>query len=347
MKKALLTTFATTALLLAGCSSNEEVASTEAGRIREDDLYEAMKNEPLEGGMTIGETVLQKLLIEDIFENEYGDEVTDEDVDNEFAESAEQFGGAEEYEEILEAQGMDPEVMRENIRLTLLMEAAIEDKVEITDEDLEEAYEAQKPVATVQHILVDNEEEANEIIDELDDGADFGDLVEEHTQDPGSMETEGVYSFTEGEMMPEFEEAALDLDEGETTDEPVETEAGFHIIRRLELEDEDESFEDQRDELEEQLLQGYTQDEAFMTELIGDLADDANVQISDDELAGAMSAYMEGEGEEAPEDEMNPEMPEEGDIEGAPGEEDEEPVDENDEEEEQDEDKEDNEDQDE
>ena len=292
MKKILLATLASSALVLTACSTSEEIASTEAGRIREDDLYEAMKSEQLQSGMTVGETVLQRLLIEDIFNHLYGDKVSDADVDAEFEVAAETYGGTEEYTEILEAQGMDVEFMKDNIRLTLLIREAVKANVEITDADLEEMYEDMKPAATVQHILVgkDDEELAKEIIAELEDGADFAELVAEHTTDPGSMATEGKYSFSEGEMVPEFEEASFALAEGETTTEPVETDHGFHIIRRLELDY--DALEDQRDELETILLESYIQDPEFMAGLISEMAVEANVQIADDELKGAMAAYM-------------------------------------------------------
>lgn len=291
MKKILLATLASSAFILTACSTSEEIASTEAGRIREDDLYEAMKNEQLQSGMTVGETVLQRLLIEDIFNHLHGDKVTDEDVDAEFEISAEAYGGAEAYTEILAAQGMDVDFIKENIRLTLLIREAVKENIEITEADLEEIYEEMKPDATVQHILVseDDEELAKEIIAELEDGADFAALVEEHTTDPGSMETEGKYSFNEGEMVPEFEEASFALAEGETTSEPVKSAHGFHVIRRLELDY--GSMEEQRDELEMALLESYIQDQEFMAGLISEMAIKANVQITDDELKGAMAAY--------------------------------------------------------
>ena len=320
MKKILLSTFATSALLLAGCSSNSEVASTEAGRIREEDLYEEMKDEPLQGGMTVGETVLQQMLLDDVFNHLYGDQVTDEDVDAEFEEAAEELGSVEEYEQLLEAQGIDVSYVKDNIRLTQLIRAAIEDNVEITEEELEEEYEEQKPFATVQHILVEDEETAQEVLDELDDGADFADLVEEYSQDPGSVETEGKYTFSEGEMVPEFEEATGELDEGETTSEPVETEMGFHVIHRLETEE--EPFEEQRDQLEVAVIDRYMNDEQFMSSLITDLADEANVQIADEDLSGAMAAYMPQEEEptDAPQDSTPEEAPAEGEqpAEGMP-----------------------------
>lgn len=298
MKKLLLSTFAASALLLAGCSNDPEVASTEAGRIREAELYEAMKDEPLQSGMTVGETVLQKLLMEDIFEHTYGDQVTDEDVDEEFAASAEQFGSVEDYESLLEMQGMDVDYIKDNIRLTLLIRAAVEDSVEVTDEEVESLYEEQRPDYTAQHILVEDEELAKDIIAQLEDGADFAELVEEHSTDPGSLDTEGKYTFSEGEMVPEFEEAVEALEVDETTSEPVKSDSGYHVIRRLELEY--APLEDQQEDLKAQVLDNYTNDEQFMSELVSKLAKEANVQIADDDLKGAMAAYMPQDEEEEP-----------------------------------------------
>ncbi len=300
MKKILFGALASSALLLSACSTSDEVASTEAGRIREDDLYEAMKNEQLQSGMTIGETVLQKMLIDQVFEHSYGDQVSDEKIDAELEEIAEQYGGIEEYEAIIEAQGMDLDAFKKDIRLTLLIQEAIKDHVEITDEEIEEAYEDLKPGATVQHILVEDEELAEDIIKQLEDGAEFSELVSEHTTDPGSMDTEGIYSFSEGEMVPEFEEAAFSLEEGETTTEPVESDHGYHVIRRLELDY--APLEEQREDLETVIIDGYTQDQEFMVGLVSELAEKANVRIADEELKGAMAMYMTPQSEETPEE---------------------------------------------
>lgn len=292
MKKILLSAFATSALLLAGCSDNgNEVASTEAGRIRELDLYEEMKSEPLQSGMTVGETVLQRMLLQDVFEHLYGDQVTEETVDAEFAESAEMFGTVEEYESLLEMQGIDLNYVKDNIRLTQLFRAGVSDRVEVTEEEIEQAYEDARPM-TAQHILVEDEETANDIIAQLEDGADFGELVEEYSQDPGSLETEGTYTFGVGEMVPEFEQAVQSLEVDELTAEPVQSDHGFHVIRRLELEEDYAAIEDQREALERSILDGYMNDPEFMAEMVTDLAKKANVQIADQDLAGAMAAYM-------------------------------------------------------
>lgn len=311
MKKILIGALASSALLLSACSTSDEVASTEKGRIREDELYEAMKNEQLQSGMTIGQTVLQKMLIEDIFEHLYGDQVSDETITEELEEVAEQYGGMDEYKEIIEAQGMDIEAFKKDIRMNLLIQEAIKDKVEITDAAIEEKYEELKPDATVQHILVEEEEEAKDIIDQLENGADFAELVTEYSQDPGSLDTEGTYSFSEGEMVPEFEEASFALEEGELASEPVKSDSGYHVIRRLELEY--APLDEQKEDLKTVIIDEYTQDQEFMVSLVSELAEKANVQISDDELKGAMAMYMTPEKteEESEEVEEEPEETEE------------------------------------
>lgn len=88
--------------------------------------------------------------------------------------------------------------------------------------------------ATVQHILVDDKETAVKIVDELNNGADFGDLIEEYNTDPGQRK-ESTYTFTYGEMVEAFEKAAFELEVNEYTAEPVKSNYGYHVIIRLPL----------------------------------------------------------------------------------------------------------------
>ncbi len=73
-------------------------------------------------------------------------------------------------------------------------------------------------------------------------GADFVELIKEYGQDPGLTEDpETGYYFTTGEMVAEFEEAAYALEENAISD-IVETPYGFHIIKRLPM---DETYVDE------------------------------------------------------------------------------------------------------
>lgn len=279
-------------LLLAGCASSPEVASTVAGRVREDELYERMKNEVTQSGMTFGEQMLQQILLEDILDHAYGDEVSDEDIDAELEREAEPYGGIEEFEEMIAMQGMSLDDVRNSVRTSLQVRAAIKDHVEITEEEIEEAYENYAIDSTVAHILVEDLGLAEEIIDELNDGADFGELVAEHTLDTGTIESDGELVLEPGRFVPEFEEAAMELEEGEFTQEPVESQFGYHIIKLVE-EGEKGTLEEERETIEAMILDSYMQDQAVVQEAIGELVRNANVQISDEDLTGAMQQFME------------------------------------------------------
>ena len=80
------------------------------------------------------------------------------------------------------------------------------------------------------HILVENEREAEKLLEQLHDGADFEELAEEHSKCPSAQSGGDLGWFGRGQMVQEFEEAAFDLDEG-TLSEPVQTEFGWHIIK--------------------------------------------------------------------------------------------------------------------
>jgi peptidyl-prolyl cis-trans isomerase C len=87
---------------------------------------------------------------------------------------------------------------------------------------------------TARHILVETSEEADEIYALLLDGADFGELARERSQDPGSGAAGGVLGAQErGVFVPPFDDAvwsaALD-----TVLEPVESDFGFHVIEVIE-----------------------------------------------------------------------------------------------------------------
>ena len=65
-------------------------------------------------------------------------------------------------------------------------------------------------------------------------GADFDELIAKHSKDEGSMYYPDGYVFTYGEMTPEFEKAAFNLDENEIS-KPVKSPYGYHIIKRMPL----------------------------------------------------------------------------------------------------------------
>jgi peptidyl-prolyl cis-trans isomerase C len=82
------------------------------------------------------------------------------------------------------------------------------------------------------HILVDNEQEAKNLIAKIKAGASFEDLAKQYSKDPGSGKKGGDLDWANpNAYVPEFAAAAQKLQKGQMTDQPVRTQFGWHIIR--------------------------------------------------------------------------------------------------------------------
>jgi peptidyl-prolyl cis-trans isomerase C len=82
------------------------------------------------------------------------------------------------------------------------------------------------------HILVDNEQQAKDLITKIKAGAKFEDLAKQYSKDPGSGKNGGDLDWANpSTYVPEFAAAAQKLQKGQMTDTPVHTQFGWHIIR--------------------------------------------------------------------------------------------------------------------
>ena len=102
-----------------------------------------------------------------------------------------------------------------------------------------------------QHILIESEEIAKDLLDQINQGADFSELAIANSKDTSSNEKGGDLGFFERDLMgAEFDEAAFAMSVGEVS-EIVSTDYGyFHIIKLTDIETETvQSFDDVREQL--------------------------------------------------------------------------------------------------
>jgi peptidyl-prolyl cis-trans isomerase C len=167
---------------------------------------------------------------------------------------------------VSEAPEDDPLAVRlhlENERRGTLAQQAVRARIaeEIDAAAIEAAYE--EAIADFEpetewrasHIIVPTEEQAQELREELDQGADFAELAREHSQDGAAARGGDLGWFGEGMMVPEFEEAAADMEEGEVRG-PIQTQFGWHLIRLEETrESEPPALEEVRPQIVDQIRQ--------------------------------------------------------------------------------------------
>ncbi|WP_162913236.1 peptidylprolyl isomerase [Rhodospirillaceae bacterium SYSU D60014] len=170
----------------------------------------------------------------------------------------------------------------------------------LTDEAVQQRYaervEDFEPVPEVRarHILVETKEEAEAIIEELKAGANFEELAQSRSTGPSGPEGGDLGYFVADQMVPEFAEAAFALEEGAITQEPVQTQFGWHVIK---VEDRREreapSLEEMRAEIEGELSQ------ELVTAFLADLREDAEIEKFIPETPPAAEAPAESPAEGA------------------------------------------------
>jgi peptidyl-prolyl cis-trans isomerase C len=128
------------------------------------------------------------------------------------------------------------DVQRQNTLIQALMRDEM-DKSPIKDADIQKAYDEQKAKAgakeyRARHILVDKEDEAKSIIDQIKKGAKFEDIAKKSSKDPGSGANGGDLDWAspDGYVKP-FSDAMTKLEKGKFTEAPVQTQFGWHVIR--------------------------------------------------------------------------------------------------------------------
>lgn len=133
------------------------------------------------------------------------------------------------------------EVQRQldNLRQDVLIRALIRDYLKanpVKDEEIKAEYEKVRKQAgdkeyRARHILVESEDDAKQIIDQLKKGAKFEELAKK-SKDTGSAQSGGDLDWnTPQTFVKEFSDAMVKLDKGKFTETPVKTQFGYHVIR--------------------------------------------------------------------------------------------------------------------
>ena len=164
----------------------------------------------------------------------------------------------EQLQDSLAEEGVTEEVIRIMMEDILLSQKVLDELANnfTPSEDAEglEAFIEQNKAyfesVTAQHVLLSTvdemgnpmpeeklkeiEEKAEMILEKALAGEDMGELAKEYSEDPGSKDEGGEYTFQRGQMVPEFEEAAFNGDAGKVYPEVVKTSHGYHIIKTVE-----------------------------------------------------------------------------------------------------------------
>jgi parvulin-like peptidyl-prolyl isomerase len=133
-------------------------------------------------------------------------------------------------------------LIERKLLIELSMSLLLADMGGATETDARAFYDANiaqyavEEQVTARHILIASQREnaaqfSKDVMKQLQDGADFCKFVTDETDDKGSVDNCGEYTFPRGYMVPEFEKASFEMAVGDFT--IVQTVFGYHIIEKL------------------------------------------------------------------------------------------------------------------
>ncbi|WP_332631136.1 foldase protein PrsA [Halalkalibacter flavus] len=291
MKKRMLTAIGVACIItLAACNNedtaadNTPVAIVDGTEITEAQFVDELKTR--HGDAILQEMIRNHVLDQAIETVEIPEEEIEEELDmlrNEFRtaydiEDDEGIVDALQNQFNLDVESLD-DFVNEYLLPPLVLQKLATEGIDVTEEDIRAFYEENEEQFAEQvrasHILVEDEETANELIERIEAGEDFADLAREYSTDPGSGARGGDLDFFgRGQMVEPFEDAAFSLEIDEVS-EPVESDYGFHIIKVTDQRDE---FEDFIEEIEQILIQ---QQSKSQDEVMAELIENANIDIKD------------------------------------------------------------------
>ena len=125
-------------------------------------------------------------------------------------------------------------------------------EVTINDDEVLDYYNKNKDTLfspttyTASHILVEDENKANKILEEIENGLDFAEAAKKYSIDPSKDNGGSLGTFPKGVMVPEFQEGLDKLSIGEVS-KPVKSQFGYHLIKLDDKKVNEQNFEDIKD----------------------------------------------------------------------------------------------------
>lgn len=272
------------AMILSACNNDTEtdgevIVETAFGEITKDEFYEELK-------ARYGREVLDEMITRQVLESELdvdSDSVMEE-LDEELAEMEEQVGP--QFLTLVQQQGFKTvEDYRRTLYLSKLEYDMATADITVTDEDIEEHYNRLQEEIHARHILVDELETAEEVLEKYNNGEDFEGLAEQYGTDGTASSGGSLGYFSAGRMIKPFEDAAYALEVGEIS-EPVETEFGWHVIYledRRPAENDVGELDEVRDYLRDQLIANQIDHEKAQSD-VQSMLDGADIDVKIEEF---------------------------------------------------------------
>ncbi|WP_295728490.1 peptidylprolyl isomerase [uncultured Limosilactobacillus sp.] len=275
---------------LAACG-NKAVATTSGGKVTQDEYYSSMKN------TSQGKAVLQQMILDKVLQKQYGKEVSKTDVNKEYNSYKSQYGSS--FSAVLQQQNLTEKTFKDQIKSRLLLEAAVRHYSTFSNKAINKQWKKYEPKVQTAEILVGSEDEAKDIISQLDSTSGnkykkFKKLAKSKSTDTSNKSTGGIvpaFDNTSTSVDSAYKKAAFKLKTGEYTTDPVKTDNGYQVIYMVKHPAKGAKSAHIAD-LKTQIVQENMNNQSFMEKVISKVLKKGNVSIKDKDLQNILSQYL-------------------------------------------------------
>ncbi|MFC5630716.1 MULTISPECIES: peptidyl-prolyl cis-trans isomerase [Streptococcus] len=234
------------------------------------------------------------LILDKVLEEQYGNKVTKKESDEAYNKEVEAYGSS--YQQILLMNGMTEETYKQQIRVQMLLNYAIEQaaKKELTEELYQKLYNDYVPEVTAELIQLNNQDEANGVLAEVRaEGADFAKIASEKSLD---KTIEHKFDSVSTEIPAEVIKAAGTLEKGAISEvisvENANTlKTSYYIVKVTAKTEKDADWKTYKDRLKETYLAEKKTDVTFQNKIIAAALEKSNVKIKDNNFSSVLSQY--------------------------------------------------------
>ena len=278
--------------LLSGCTNAGEktAVSYKGGTISEQEVMDSLKK------MQGADSTVQQLIVYQVFEDKYGDDVSTKEIDSQYDQTKKQLGDS--FDSQLKSAGYTEQTFKDSIKQSLAFQEGLKKHIKLTDEDLKTAWESFHPEVEAQIIQVASEDDAKDVKKAADKGDDFSKLAKDKSTDTTTKEDGGKVKFdsTTTTVPAEVKEAAFKLKDGQVSDVITSTNAStynteYYVVKMVKNQNKGNDMDKYKKELKEIATDTKLSDSTFQNKVIGEVLKDANVKIKDKDFENVLSTF--------------------------------------------------------
>ncbi|HAQ1903576.1 peptidylprolyl isomerase [Enterococcus faecium] len=278
--------------LLSGCTNAGEktAVSYKGGTISEQEVMDSLKK------MQGADSAVQQLIVYQVFEDKYGDDVSTKEIDSQYDQTKKQLGDS--FDSQLKSAGYTEQTFKDSIKQSLAFQEGLKKHIKLTDEDLKTAWESFHPEVEAQIIQVASEDDAKDVKKAADKGDDFSKLAKDKSTDTTTKEDGGKVKFdsTTTTVPAEVKEAAFKLKDGQVSDVITSTNAStytteYYVVKMVKNQNKGNDMDKYKKELKEIATNTKLSDSTFQNKVIGEVLKDANVKIKDKDFENVLSTF--------------------------------------------------------